>query len=272
MKNQKKKKKIYIIEVDELKFNKSIEIQYAKSLNYLKKEMFKDYLNQILSFYKNNLSSIIFDYDFPSQLNDLINSIGKKWEERFSYYSSFFAKKTINNIEKHNQTRFKKLVEKNPFLLGKNAINERKKMLQIVEASVQENVGLIKSIPKKFHDQIQGSVMRSMAQGGNIAGLVKDLKKISNQTTKRIELIARDQTAKATALVDRAKAEELGFTTGIWKKSIAGKTHRKEHAAVDGKEFDLKKGMLIQGKYTFPRMEINCKCSYKLIMKKYDEE
>jgi len=142
---------------------------------------------------------------------------------------------------------------------------------KIVQAGIAENVGLIKSIPSKYHEQILGDVMRTVGVGGNVRELKEALSKISKQTSKRIELIARDQTAKATALIDAQNAIDTGLTTGVWKKSIAGKTHRKDHAEADGKEFDISKGCLISGEYILPRMKINCKCSYELVIK-FDEE
>lgn len=155
---------------------------------------------------------------------------------------------------------------RNPFIILPN-MKERNAEVNIIQSGIAENVGLIKSIPKQFHEQIQGMVNRNMAVGGNAQKLVAELSQISDRSSKRIKLIANDQIAKATALLDQQKAIELGFTKAIWKKSIAGKTHRPDHAAANNKEFDIKKGCLIEGEYIMPRWKINCKCSYKLILK-----
>lgn len=155
---------------------------------------------------------------------------------------------------------------KNPFIIMPN-MTERNAEVNIIQSGIAENVGLIKSIPKQFHEQIQGMVNRNVAVGGNAQKLVAELSQISDRSSKRIKLIANDQIAKATALLDQQKAIELGFTKGKWQKSIAGKTHRKTHAEANNKEFDIKKGCLIEGEYIMPRWKINCKCSYKLILK-----
>lgn len=154
---------------------------------------------------------------------------------------------------------------KNPFIIQPN-MAERNAEVNIIQSGIAENVGLIKSIPKQFHEQIQGAVNRNVAVGGNAQKLVEELSKISDRSSKRIKLIANDQIAKATALLDQQKAVELGFTKGKWQKSIAGKTHRITHAEANNKEFDIKKGCLIEGEYIMPRWAINCKCSYKLIL------
>lgn len=155
---------------------------------------------------------------------------------------------------------------KNPFIIIPN-MKERNAEVNIIQSGIAENVGLIKSIPKQFHEQIQGMVNRNVAVGGDAQKLVAELSQISDKSFKRIKLIANDQIAKATALLDQQKAIELGFTKAIWKKSIAGKTHRPDHAAANNREFDIKKGCLIEGEYIMPRWKINCKCSYKLILK-----
>jgi len=155
---------------------------------------------------------------------------------------------------------------KNPFIIKPNMV-ERNAKVNIIESGIAENVALIKSIPKQYHEQVQGAVMRNVAVGGNAQKLVAELSKISDRSSKRIKLIANDQIAKATALLDQQEAIEMGFTKAIWKKSIAGKTHRKTHAEANNKEFDIKKGCLIEGEYIMPRWKINCKCSYKLILK-----
>lgn len=155
---------------------------------------------------------------------------------------------------------------RNPFIIQPN-MTERNAQIRIIESGIAENVGLIKSIPKQYHEQIQGMVMRNVAVGGNAQKLVSELSQISDRSSKRIKLIANDQIAKATALLDQQRAVELGFTKAIWKKSIAGKTHRKTHAEANNKEFDIKKGCLIEGEYIMPRVKINCKCSYKLVLK-----
>lgn len=155
---------------------------------------------------------------------------------------------------------------KNPFIIQPN-LKEEKAKTRIIQAGIAQNVGLIKSIPKQFHEQILESVMRNVAVGGNAFELVNDLSKISDRSSKRIKLIANDQIAKATALLDQQAAINAGFTHAKWKKSIAGKTHRESHAEANNKEFDIRKGCLIEGEYILPRMKINCKCSYDLIIK-----
>lgn len=267
MKNPKKKtqsKKNYLIEVDELKFNDAIMLNYRHELLILKREMVKEYNQEIINYYRDNLEFIVGDKDVTQEFENIINRIGEKWQLRFFHISKKTASKMVKDINQHNDKRFDRIKKKHPFLL--QGTEDREQLTKVIQSSIAENVALIKSIPKKYHDDILGDVMRSVGKGGNLQELSQALSKRSNLTSKRISLIARDQTAKATALLDKQKAIDLGFNKAIWQKSIAGKTHRVDHAEAHGKEFDIQKGCLISGEYILPRMKINCKCSYKLVL------
>jgi hypothetical protein len=257
-------KKQYIIEIDELKFNDAIMLNYRHELLVMKKEMTKEYNEEIKKYYKENIDYIIGDADPVLTLESIINRIGEKWFLKFFLKSERLSKRFIGDIYESNERRFNRIKKKHPFLL--QGTEDREQMVKILQSSIAENVGLIKSIPKKFHDDILGDVMRIVGVGGNQYELAQALSKRSNLTSKRINLIARDQTAKATALIDRQNAIDTGLTKAKWKKSIAGKTHRKDHAEANNKEFDISKGCLISGEYILPRMKVNCKCSYKLVI------
>ena len=267
----KQSKKKYAVEINELKFNKAIEINYKHDLLVLKGQMVKEYNSCLIKFYKDNLLFLVGDSDDDTvkRLQRLIDNMGRRWKDRYDRMSEQQAKKVAVGVLRHVDNRWKAVQKGNPFLL--KGTQELQQTTKIVQAGIAENVSLIKSIPSKYHEQILGDVMRTVGVGGNVQELQEALSKISKQTSKRIAFIARDQTAKATALIDRQNAVDTGFTTGVWEKSIAGKTHRKDHAEADGKEFDISKGCLISGEYILPRMKPNCKCSYRLVIK-FDEE
>lgn len=245
--------------------NEADTLLYKKALSKLTVAMLKEYHKAILDYYRQYRHYIVGDFDIVTGLQNIINRIGEKWFDVFNKYSFGLAKQTVYKATDFSTKQFNRIKDNNPFLL-KNTKNLQQ-TTKIVEASIAENVGLIKSIPTELHDKILGSVMRSVGSGNNLQELTENLSKITNQTKKRIDLIATDQVAKATALINQQNAINAGFTMAVWKKSIAGKTHRKSHADADGKEFNITKGCLIDGEYILPREKINCKCSYKLIIK-----
>ena len=133
-------------------------------------------------------------------------------------------------------------------------------------ASLEENVGLIRSIPEKYLQQVEGTVMRSYAAGRDLATMAKDLKQLYPAASHRAELIARDQSNKANAVVNRARQMELGITEAIWMHSHAGKNPRPDHVAANGKRYKIAEGCKISGEFIQPGEEINCRCTSRPVL------
>lgn len=133
-------------------------------------------------------------------------------------------------------------------------------------ASLAENVGLIKSIPDKYLQQVEGIVMRSYSGGGSLKDMIDGIVQLYPQAKNRAELIARDQSSKANSVVNRTRQLELGLTRAKWMHSHGGKESRLDHLAADGKEYDIDKGCLISGEYIQPGEKINCRCTSRPIL------
>ncbi len=97
-------------------------------------------------------------------------------------------------------------------------------MNNALQATIAENVGLIRSIPEKYFTEVEGLVMRSVARGRDLSYLTDELQKRYGITRRRAALIAHDQNNKATSVMQAARQQSLGITQGVWKHSHAGKT------------------------------------------------
>ena len=115
-------------------------------------------------------------------------------------------------------------------------------MKDIVAATIQQNVALIKSIPQKYLSDVEGHVMRSIAAGRDLGTLSKALQKNYGVTRRRAAFIARSQNNLASASMNRVRQLEIGITKATWRHSAAGKVPRKTHVANNGKTFDVAKG------------------------------
>lgn len=136
------------------------------------------------------------------------------------------------------------------------------------QASLAENVSLIRSIPEHYFTQVEGIVMRSYASGRDLHTMVKDLKALYPKAANRVVLISRDQSNKANATVQRARQKELGITEAIWMHSHAGKEPRPTHVAMNGKRYDVEKGMWdsdVQA-WILPGQLINCRCQGRSVL------
>lgn len=142
-------------------------------------------------------------------------------------------------------------------------------MQQAYQGVIGEQVGLIRSIAGQHLDNVQRLVMESVSRGRDLHFLSKELRSRYGITKRRAALIARDQNNKATATLQSARQLEMGITHGIWRHSHAGKEPRPSHVKADGEKFNLRKGMFLDGKWTLPGHEINCRCWYSPILPDY---
>lgn len=137
------------------------------------------------------------------------------------------------------------------------------KVAEVMSAGVRENVALIKSIPAEYFQRIEGDVMRSITTGQGMKDLVQAIEAHGHSTKKRAELIARDQTSKATTAINRARMQGLGIKQFEWLHSGGGKEPRPLHVQLDGKIFDLDNPPVIDertGERGLPGQLINCRC------------
>jgi SPP1 gp7 family putative phage head morphogenesis protein len=141
-------------------------------------------------------------------------------------------------------------------------------MQDISKATVNANVALIKSIPQQYLRNVEGIVMRSVQTGRDLGALSKDLQKQFGVTKRRAALISRDQNNKATSAFQRARQQELGITRAVWMHSHAGKEPRPTHVAMNGKTYDINKGMwdADEKEWVFPGQLINCRCTSRSVV------
>ena len=135
-----------------------------------------------------------------------------------------------------------------------------KTQTEAVQASIAENVALIKSIPAESLSDVQGIVMRAVAEGRDIGAMRQQLQDQFGVTKRRAQTIARDQNNKATAVLVKTRQQELGITHAIWRHSHGGKVPRPEHVKANGQRYEIAKGMFLEGKWVWPGTEINCRC------------
>jgi uncharacterized protein with gpF-like domain len=139
-------------------------------------------------------------------------------------------------------------------------------MKNAVQASAIQNVALIKSIPQQYLADVEVLVMQHVSVGGNLKTLTDTLVERYGITRRRAIFIARDQNSKATAMITRARQEDLGITEAIWLHSHGGREPRPDHVAADGKRYKIAEGMKLDDGWVFPGELYNCRCVSKSIV------
>ncbi|MCM2574560.1 minor capsid protein [Achromobacter xylosoxidans] len=237
--------------------NQGIEAAYRKRLDRLIDEMQRSLVYWLTAAYRRNVPEIAQDESPAMALTKMMRRLAKQWQRRFDEaaqpVATEFAETSMSaaDISLRNALRQKGFSVQ--FQLTR-AAND------VFQATVQENVGLIKSIAAEHLQDVQGMVMRSVTQGRDLEGLVENLQKRYGVTKRRAAFIARDQNNKATATITRVRQQGLGIKQAKWRHSRGGKHPRKSHQEADGKVYDVDKGMLIDGEYIRPGELPNCRC------------
>ena len=249
--------------------NRGVEAKYRKALKKLVAEMQGSIEYWLTAAYRKNPPRMLKLVEqaqdaAPSvDIKKTIDELAKRWAKKFDEIAPKLAESYINGMFNASDIALRQALKDAGWSVEFKMTPAVK---DAFSASLEENIGLIKSIPEKHFQQVEGIVMRSYAAGRDLETMVKDLKKLYPAASHRAELIARDQSNKANAVANRARQMELGIEEAIWQHSHAGKNPRQDHVAADGKRYKISEGCKISGKFIFPGEEINCRCTSRAVL------
>lgn len=249
--------------------NVGIEADYRKKLKRMISEMTNSVEYWLAAGYKKAPPRVATLVDMaedasPSQhIQKLLSALAKRWVAKFDVRAPKIADAYLKGMFKASDSAMRQSLKDAGWTVEftmtpavKDAFN----------ASLAENVGLIRSIPEKYLQQVEGVVMRSYSAGRDLHTMVKELKQLYPAASHRAELIARDQSNKANAVVNRTRQLELGITQAMWMHSHAGQNPRPDHVAANGKIYNIAEGCKISGEYIQPGQEINCRCTSRPVL------
>lgn len=245
--------------------NAAIEARYKRDLVRLVREMHVSCDYWLKAAYRNNPPRIAEDAVPADVLRIAMNRLVTRWLARFDETAQRLAEYFAKSVHDRSDTQLRKILKDGGWTVK---FNMTPAMRDIFEATVNQNVALIKSIPAQYLGDVEAMVQRSVQSGRDLQQLTEDLTKRFNVTRKRAELIARDQNNKATSAFNRVRMQELHIEKAIWMHSHAGKEPRPTHVKMNGKEYDVAKGMWdpAEGEYIQPGQLINCRCTSRAVL------
>lgn len=245
----------------------ALEIEYRRKLECLINEMQSSVLYWLRASFKANepeVAVLAQDALPAKELRKAVRKLSRRWQRNFNEASIDLAHWFSTRAHKRSTHSLQKILQKGGWSvdLQMNAAQR-----DILAATVQQNVSLIRSIPSQYFTQVEGMVMRSVQTGRDLHQLTNDLQRNFRVTRRRAELIARDQNNKVTAAITRARQVELGLKA-IWVHSGAGKHPRPTHIRNSGKEYDPVRGWYDPAvkRWIHPGTEINCRCFSKSVV------
>lgn len=246
--------------------NVGIRAEYRRRLEELVQAMHKSILYWVTSAYRNNEPATIAQDEAPvAALRAAMRKMSRQWQRNFNAaapkLADYFAKSTSRRTDAALKKILKDAGISVEFRLTAGARD-------VLRSTITANVALIKSIPQKYLTDVEGMVMRSVQTGRGLSTLTDEIEKSYAVTRRRAALIARDQNNKATAAIERQRRLDMNITEAVWMHSHGGKTPRPTHVKMDGKKYDVRKGMYDPAvkRYILPGEEINCRCVSRAVV------
>lgn len=248
--------------------NKGIELAFRNRLIKLIDEMNNSVVYWLKAEYRANPPVMAQDRNPAQELRAAIRRLVARWERNFDEAAPRLAQYFATAVRSRSDAALNKILRDGGFSVK---FTMTRAMKDVMDATITEQVSLIKSIPRHYLTQVEGVVMRSVQTGRDLGQLTKDLQQQFGVTRRRAATIARDQNNKATASMTRVRQVQLGITEAIWVHSGGGNHPRPTHlkAGRDQQRYEVSKGWLdpAVGKHIFPGELINCRCVSKPVIK-----
>jgi hypothetical protein len=237
--------------------NRGVAIRYRRAIDKEVQAMLDSFEYWLQAAYRKAppLMAMAQDASPVLVIKKIFAKLSKYWLTRFNKRANEIASYHVGRMFLTSDKALQKVLKDAGWAVD---FKMTKEMQDALNANIAANVGLIKSIPAQLLPQIEGVVMRSYSAGRDLKTMVQDIRALHPVTQKRAALIARDQSNKANAVVNRTRCLQLGITEAKWMHSSAGKKPRKSHVEANGKIYDIEKGCKIDGDYIQPGELINC--------------
>jgi SPP1 gp7 family putative phage head morphogenesis protein len=249
--------------------NVGLQTLYQRRLDALITEMHNSILYWLGAAWKANPpeATLAMDKSPAAMLRSAVRKLTRRWQKRFDQAAQDLADYFAAASADRSDARMKQILKDGGITVD---FKMTAAMNDALQATIGEQVGLIRSIASEHLSAVEGIAMRSIQEGRNLGHMAKELEQRFGVTKRRAALISRDQSNKSTATFTRVRQLQVGITEAIWEHSRGGKHPRPEHLAASGKKYSVETGMWLEGKWTFPGREINCRCYSRPLIQGFD--
>ena len=133
---------------------------------------------------------------------------------------------------------------------------------ELMRKWVEDNVGLIKTIPQESLGRMRGIVLEGYMNGETTTSIVKKIQKAYSIDRRHAQLLARDQIAKLNGQITQRQQEDAGVEEYIWSDSGDGRV-RPGHKRLNGKRFRWNDPPVVDektGRRCHPGEDYECRC------------
>jgi SPP1 gp7 family putative phage head morphogenesis protein len=210
-------------------------------------------------------SALAFLVTPANGLTVAMQGVAARWQKNFDMAAPRLADYFATEMSKRSDATLRAVLRDGGFSVR---FQMTPAMQDVLDATIAQQVSLIKSIPQQYLKNVEGAVLRSVQAGRDIGGLTRELQQQFGVTKRRAAFIAHSQNNLATASMTAARQRELGIKQAIWQHSGGGREPRPTHVANSGKPYDVEKGWFDPAvrKYIRPGELPNCRCVSRSVM------
>lgn len=156
--------------------------------------------------------------------DETIDSIAKRWLI------------TVNNFSEQKVKKYTSTAEIEIGAIGINPLSESPALENYTKSKIAENTALIKTMKRRYTDQLQNDIYRNITSGGGVTDITHAINFRTGMALRHASLIAVDQTGKALSQLDAYRNKQAGFTKYVWR-SMGDQRVRPKHQDLDGQTF-----------------------------------
>lgn len=251
------------------------DAQLQRMINSMRLEYNRE-IRKLFKAHADEESALAMDASLASQARILFNFLGNKWAKAFASRAASMTERMIDSASMSSKRNLGESLKKVSGGITIKVPEMPAALQEQITAATAENVGLIKSIQKQYHERISQLVLRSAATGGRgAAEIFEGIQHYDGLTEKRAKLIAIDQTRKITTAMNVERAKSVGMKRFEWLHSGGSADPRKLHLQYDGQIFDYDNPPIIDertGERGFPGQAVNCRCTMVPVLELGDAE
>ena len=137
-----------------------------------------------------------------------------------------------------------------------------------IPEQVEANAALITKLCERSAQKVQNAIAEGISKGYNLSRLTEKINGLENMDEARAARVALDQSCKLNQFIQVENSKALGVKEGIWVHVPGQYESRASHMKMNGKKFDLEKGMYDPDveDYVQPGELPYCRCCFKAIL------
>lgn len=255
----------------------SIETRYQAALNLQIDKMVKETEREVLALFGafgHDGTDYAFDASIASQARILTNALMSKFDALFARVAAPIAYTMVDQVDKNSESTLKSSLKELSGNMSFKTDVLTGPLNDVLTATVAENVNLIKRVPEKYLNDIQGMVMRSIQTGS--VNIQEELGKYNVSVRNWAANTSRDQVRKAYNGINKGRMLALGLKKFEWVHSQGSNKPRPLHKNVlNGQIFSFDDLPVIDertGEKGIPGQAPNCRCQMRPVMEFEDDE